>query len=192
MDVPTESLASLIGQCSYIGSITFSGGEPSMNTRAIEDTLSLCKKRGVGVGSFYIATNGYKLNEAFVLTCLRWYAYCDEKEMCRIDVSNDYYHAVEGSYDTKLLDGLSFVGRKYSEESSFPRSLISEGLAEENGIGERDNNEGDYDSLSEAIEDGEVLYLNCHGEIIVGCDWSYESQITRVACKVDDLTENLA
>lgn len=34
-----------------------------------------------------------------------------------------------------------------------------------------------------------IIYLNCNGDIIYGCDWSYESQDEKVVCHVDKLTK---
>ena len=94
----------LLDQVEYISTITFTGGEPSMNIDCISKTLELCKKKNIEVGSFYIATNGYKITEEFVMACLRWYSYCQEKDMCLVNVSNDIFHSSEGNYNTELLD----------------------------------------------------------------------------------------
>lgn len=80
-------------QIDQIGSLTFSGGEPSMNVPAIIHTLEKARELKVGIGSFYIATNGKKISEEFVLACLRLYAYAEEKESCQVSFSNDQYHA---------------------------------------------------------------------------------------------------
>ena len=43
---------------------------------------------------------------------------------------------------------------------------------------------------SKKILKKETAYLNCKGNIIAGCDWSYESQDNpeRIVCNVGDLT----
>jgi pyruvate-formate lyase-activating enzyme len=42
----------------YISSLTFTGGEISLNIPAIRYTLKAVKERGIAVGSFYMVTNG--------------------------------------------------------------------------------------------------------------------------------------
>ena len=42
----------------YISSLTFTGGEISLNIPAIRYTLNAVKERNISVGSFYMVTNG--------------------------------------------------------------------------------------------------------------------------------------
>ena len=42
----------------YISSLTFTGGEISLNIPAIRYTLKAANERGIAVGSFYMVTNG--------------------------------------------------------------------------------------------------------------------------------------
>ena len=193
-DMPIQYVETFLQQMpgQYIGSITFTGGEPSLAVDVINDTLKLCNDYGVEVGYFYIATNGYKIGEDFVIACLRWYSYCVEKEMCQVHVSNDGYHASEGNYSTELLDGLSFFSRKFSLECDYYHTvIINEGLAAENGIGARDFTPSGWE-----FENGdfycEELYLNCKGELIAGCDLSYESQSDYKICNVSEFAEFIA
>lgn len=189
VNIDHNHITTLLEQLGTLGSITFTGGEPSLYVDAIDFTLSECKRLGVEVGSFYIATNGLQIKEDFVLSCLRWYAYCCEKDMCRVDCSNDGFHAEEGNYNTELLDGLSFFGRKYQEEGKWMSGqdgMINEGSYLENYGDGRENTASDIDTL-EDLNDTEV-YLNCAGDIINGCDWSYESQEHQVLCSVAGLT----
>jgi hypothetical protein len=169
--------------------VTFSGGEPSLNVEIITYFLEQCKSKNIDLCSFYIATNGIKITEEFVVTCLKLYSYCYDKEACSVQVSNDMYHAFENTYDTILLDGLSFFSRKFSEEQySYQngKSVLNEGRARE------------YVSTSRRVETSIIktkedfrnaaIYLNCNGKIINGCDWSYANQTKHVLCSVENLT----
>ena len=186
-NIDTKYIDSLLSQVDYISSITFSGGEPSLNVKAIDYFLAECIRLKIGIGGFYIATNGINIKESFVISCLRLYFYCDEKEMCSVQVSNDYYHAEEDNYNTDLLSGLSFFNRKHEQEAEVLKYPINEGFYAENyGDGK---NITVYDPI-ESVEafNNTSLYLNCNGEIINDCDWSYENQSSHKLCNVNELT----
>lgn len=192
IDMPIEIIESLFCQVDYIGALCFSGGEPSLPSGVfvIEETLRIAKEYGVDIGSFYIVTNGIAISERFIIACLRWFSYCQEKEYCSVQVSNDMWHAAEGQYDTDLLDGLGFFSRKHPEERK-EYDPLDMGLANENGIGGREHIP--Y-PIQDEILDGDcqaTLYLNCNGEIITDCDLSYEIQEAYRLCYVSDLRETL-
>lgn len=187
-DMRKEYIDILCSQVEDVSMITFTGGEPSMNCEIIEYTLKRFKQENIAVGSFYIATNGYKISEAFIMACLKWYSYCGDKEMCSVQVSNDMYHANQDTYTTELLDGLSFFSRKYAiEGEDIYRNLISEGYAKEYNIGSRELEPLEIKTQYD-LSDTEI-YLNCNGQIINGCDWSYSSQNTNKLCHVSELSD---
>jgi len=189
-DIKYEHIDSLLSQCEGIGTVTFTGGEPSMNVPAIAYFLERAKALNISIDGFYIATNGMTISEEFVLTCLKLYSYSQCKEVCAIHVSNDVFHANEGNYNTELLDGLSFFGRKFSEERydyDRYRGLISEGRAKDNFGDTRMVSITEIEKKDD-LNDTAVV-LNCNGQIINGCDWSYESQDEYVLCDVDKFSE---
>ena len=192
LTMKNEYIDSLLSQVDDIGEITFSGGEPSLAVPVIEYVLESLKRRRISLGSFYIATNGIDISENFVLVCLKLYNYCYEKDRCTIDISNDMYHQAEGGYNTEMLDGLRFTKRKYDREGwDFERgkTLISEGRGVEACKGNRKN----VPEIVKTRDDfNEVnIYLNCKGNIVAGCDWSYKSQDkdVNILCQVDHLQE---
>lgn len=189
-DIDYKHIDSLLSQCESIGNVTFTGGEPSMNVPAIAYFLEKAKERNISMDSFYIATNGLKITEEFILVCLKLYSFSQYKENCAVNVSNDVFHANEGNYNTELLDGLSFFARKFSEEQydyDRYRFLIGEGRAKENFGDCRDNSITEIEN-KEDLDNTDVV-LNCNGQIINGCDWSYESQEEYVLCGVDNLSQ---
>lgn len=190
LDQKKEYIDSLLSQVEYISTVTFTGGEPSLNVPIMDYFLQRCKELNVSVGGFYIATNGLKIGEDFVMFCLRMFSYCEEKDMCQIHVSNDYYHQLEGGYSTELLDGLSFFGRKFEKEGHNyynDETLIKQGRGEGFSKGKYVSY-SDVESKSDLEENTEV-YLNCNGDIINGCDLSYDNQEQYVLCHVDNFTE---
>ena len=117
---------------------------------------------------------------------------CDENEMTRVVVSNDVYHQYEEGYNETLLKGLSFYGKRgekdgmsYMGERSEHGGLINEGRAFWNyGSGRENSVEeiNDQDSFNEA-----EIYLNCEGNILNGCNWSYENQNNHILSNVAGL-----
>lgn len=183
-----EYIDSFLSQCKYVSSVTFSGGEPNLHPEIIEYFLEQCKLKNISIGFFYIATNGLNISLEFIIVCLKLYSYCSEKEYCSIQVSNDIFHANENKYNTELLDGLSFFSRKNTEERynyGGYRFLISEGRAKENFNPERKNSVQKIKTI-EDFNDSQI-YLNCNGQIINGCDWSYTSQNKHILCSVENL-----
>lgn len=192
LTMKNEYIDSLLRQVDEIGDIAFTGGEPSLAVPVIEYVLQRLKDRHISLGAFYIATNGIDVSEEFVLVCLKLFTYCYEKERCHVDISNDMYHQAEGGYNTEMLDGLKFVGRKYEKEGwNFDKGerIISEGR----GVDVcRKMNELSSDVVLTRDDFNEAqIYLNCKGNIVSGCDWSYTSQDKdkNILCQVDHLKE---
>ena len=183
-----ENIDLLLDQVTEIGGVTFTGGEPSLNIPIMEYFLSEVKRRQIYVGFFYIATNGLRVPDQFVIFTMKMYSYCECKEMCAVHVSNDVFHKEQGQYDISLLSVLSYVGKKYQREGENFRqhNLIAEGRAKTlyNSV----KLDKIPDVTIENIQDGTIdFYLNCKGEIINGCDWSYSSQRKHKICDVADL-----
>jgi hypothetical protein len=174
MDMDIKHIQNLLNGVESIGSVTFSGGEPSLSIEIFNQTLDLCKENNIYVNAFYVATNGYQISEEFVIACLRWYAYCDEKDYCQVQVSNDIYHMDEGNYNMDLLEGLSFASEKFSKPTK--HYLLNEGFAEENRLGIMHHHLTRFIEIDDFNEiEGEV-YLNCKGNVIHSCDLSYKRQ----------------
>ncbi len=163
--------------------ITFSGGEPSLVPEVLRNTLLSLKKHSIALDSFYIATNGLDIPEAFILNCLRLYHYSEDKSACLVHISNDYYHALEGNYSTELLSGLSFFERKFSDEATSDFNCINEGRYKEI-FNDSKRQPDSYDIQTKDDFHNANIYLNCYGELINGCDWSYSSQPSHHLCHV--------
>ncbi len=193
----TKYIDTLLDQVTYISNICFTGGEPSLATEVCEYTLSLIKERQIGIGFFFIATNGVNVPEEFVIFCLKLYNHCDEKDMCEIAISNDTYHRNQANYSMSLFDGLKFAQLRNEDQNYSYRggaNLIPEGRAVDFGA-RRNQLHAPKIKTKDDFNETEI-YLNCNGDIIGGCDWSYKSQNRKanILCKVENLTryyENL-
>jgi hypothetical protein len=169
-----EYLEKLFSGLSYVSSITFTGGEPSLVPEVIEQTIEIAEKHGVGFGNFYIATNAVATSDEFMLAIMRLHNYCDDNECSQVNWSNDDYHPdMELTENTRKLSVFAFASAKY--DGSYKPGLIGEGRAEDLGADRTNDRE-----VFEVDEDGRItegtVYLNCEGNIIGGCDWSFDSQ----------------
>ncbi len=201
-----EHLRNLLRQVSYISTVTFSGGEPTLPSglEMINKFIDLCHNYEVDVGNWYIVTNGKVWRKELPRTIWRLNNLCSDNEISGIDVSDDQFHesnAIEREdFIYQLEEGLYEEGLDPHEEININRrgeihSVINEGNAKENFIGHRDMIGESliyhYNDWEMDISEG-TLYLNCNGDLILGCDWSYESQETQAEhfiCKIEDNIE---
>jgi len=175
VDMDIKYIKALFKKVDSIGSITFTGGEPSLAVDVIGDILKVAEKNKVGIGSFYIATNAKRITKDFINVLLCFWLYCDDNEMSEVHWSNDDYH--ENSKEAiKLLSVLSFAKPKYSKEYPFTEKSISpEGRGANWGYYRKPPEAEGFEVDGEDIREG-TLYLNCEGFLISGCDFSYETQ----------------
>ena len=178
MDIDLSYIDKILEDVYSIGSITFSGGEPSLNLGAIEYTLELCKKKGIEVGSFYIVTNGKDNILPLSISALKWYAYCWEKELCGLALSKDMFHDEIEPENERLLHGLSFfVDDKFTDFET--GRLINSGRAEElSGFSKVDvdshNEKIDVDDWNDERTVNSIIYLAANGDIRTNCDTAYD------------------
>lgn len=190
LNMKKEYIDSLLDQVTGFGGIVFTGGEPSLNVPIMEYFLEECKQRNIPIDYFYIATNGVNVSEQFVIFCLKLYSYCYEKDSCRVDLSNDEFHGYESGYDIELLSGLSFFGKKFEKDDynyMGGAGLINEGRSAKKR-GAHDPIVIDDNMTLEEFENECEVYLNCKGEIINGCNWSYKNQKLHKLCDVGELS----
>lgn len=185
-----------------IGSIAFTGGEPSLNVPIIKYIREVFESKGVPVGSFYVVTNGKKNPLSLMEECLRWYAFVDDKDLDYngLALSSDRFHDTILDDHLNLLRGLAFFREDDKKmDPNYPMTLLDEGRARnlaslytlrpvrDWGL---DITEGE---TGLTVDEGK-FYLNVKGDIVSGCDWSYESQNKRTLTSVftDNWVEKLA
>jgi hypothetical protein len=185
LDIRKEYIENLLKGCSHINGVTFTGGEPTLNPEAIEDFIKIVTRQNINVGYFYIATNGKVVSERMFLACARLYALCYEKEMCQIVLSDDQFHHDQQTHNGEIFQAFRFFTQRGSQKWS--AQWINQGrYAEYYGDG-RENKTYPFQVDEQFISDSEI-YLNCEGNVIAGCDWSYKSQRDpeNVVCSAGD------
>jgi organic radical activating enzyme len=166
--------------------LTITGGEPSLNSVGINEITFLIKEKGVSINNFHITTNGKYISDGFMKSIINLYLVCQDNKFSSLMLSNDIYHEKISDENIKKLKIFSFFSNKYSKgyEEYKP---INEGRAKSNVEG-KNNSIEKFEIEDDRIIEGNV-YLNCKGNIIAGCDWSYESQELdkHFVCKVSDM-----
>ena len=177
VDIHPRVLEAITKQVDYIGIVTFTGGEPSLNPRAIDLFIQCCKKYNTEVDSFYITTNGKKYSDAFLLSLIKLYSFCSSNEASMVVVSNTPFHAPEQNREEiKKLESFKFVPTKRLRlQYSHVKNM---GRAKKYGIGEIDYTPQTeyYIEKFDDIYQIDMLYVNCYGYMFPDCDMSYAYQ----------------
>ena len=172
LDISNEVLDRILDSSLVEGPhIVFTGGEPTLNIRAIQYFIEGLKRRGARIDGFYIKSNGKDESIELMLASLELYALSDNKEMCALEVSGDQYH--EG-YSPELYKGLAFY--RFDERDISDKALINDGKSFEYGIGSRSEYPADfifdeYDSEDTCVEE---LYISSNGNVVGSCNMSFE------------------
>ena len=107
LDIDLSYIEILFNRISSIGILTITGGEPSLKPNIINWIILLAKRYNVAIENFYIATNGKRVFDKFLVSIIHLYNYCSDNEISSIKVSCDDYHEI--SEEAEKLKVFSFV-----------------------------------------------------------------------------------
>lgn len=171
-------------EISAIGSITFTGGEPTLYEKEIIQIIDFIIKQEIPCREFYIASNGLikapklmaKLAEFYAYTLC--YSYSREDNYSKFELSNDEFHKSVPDENKRFFQAFAFYGeRTYMTKKN---AWIPEGNALLNGFkgGREVNKKATFDV--EDFDDDELyvtmLYFNAEGYLLPDCDYSYKTQ----------------
>ena len=192
-DLSETDLYSLLSQTDSIGSLTFTGGEPTLNLDIIEKTLAYCKKNRIPVYGFYVVTNGKKVTSRFLKLMIEWYAYCigcgADEECCGIALSKDMFHDPIPPHNELMLRALGFYRpddkaidyHKYEPINLGNARSLSATRAplrcEEIDIYHEDNCLRIVDT---------TITLTAEGDLLSDCDYEYSDPDSLWICNVKD------
>lgn len=97
VDIPLKHISNLLRHVRHIHHFNITGGEPSLNVRAIRHILGRVRAYGITVNDFYIVTNGAATSRSgeFIAACAALYEYQEEKEQDSghmLEMSDDRFH----------------------------------------------------------------------------------------------------
>lgn len=196
LNISLNIIEATLDKVKSISTITFSGGEPSLNVEAMKYTLTVCKKRNIPVSSFYVVTNGKKVSDEFINILQEWYFYSlecnygdkllDYKDIPKyhdwikddffggVALSSDKFHDKIPFRNLAKLQSLSFfVTDNFTDFDKTP--IINMGKAENLSCEKTDLS---VDSKIYFYDEDtcELLYINVKGDVLGYCDLSYEKQ----------------
>lgn len=178
LDIDLKIIDRFFKRIETIGTLTMSGGEPSLVPDLLMKIIDVAKKNNVCIDSFYIATNAKEISEGFIQSLMQWYLFCWNGEMNAVQISNDNLHEHVNPDNIKKLEAFRFVSKKYEKNKDIKEYLIREGRAALNFDCHQSVTpykiSTDDDSSYIYIQD--TLYINCKGDLFSSCDLSYETQ----------------
>lgn len=182
-NVDTRVIDAVIDQIDYIGNVTFTGGEPTLNVPALQYFAERLRKAEKKIGSFYIVTNGKVVPREFLLAVMDLFTMTDGMDPADgiggLTVSGDQFH-YDRSPDVDMYKAFSFY-RPEDKGREIPyQGIINEGRAKRNGLGRRSEDvpEWDFDGEEDYISVNNLVYVSVRGDVITNCDLSF-SRIDR-------------
>ena len=191
VDISLRHITNLLRHVRYIHHFNITGGEPSLNVRAIRHILERVRAYGITVNDFYIVTNGSvaSRSEEFIEACAALYEYQQEKEQGpgsghMLEMSDDRFHdPAEHAATLAALSPYPFFGVRGQAKHVF---LFREGRCKE---GFPNPIHGIY--LTEENYVYGDLYLNAEGMILSNGDLSYTRQRQHALCPCGKLIQYL-
>jgi len=195
MDLTQNIVDSILPKIETIGCIGFGGGEPSLVPEIMDMILARAGFHGVDIGNFDITTNGMDIGGDFLAAVARWYAYCSDNEISTLTWSDDVFHDDSWQAGAELLKAFRFArGRGeggYHALDWRGDHVLKEGRADGTGniLGLKLPKLSPFVLDDNRLMEGHV-YVNCEGNVISGCDWSYKSQRLQehIICRAKDFS----
>jgi MoaA/NifB/PqqE/SkfB family radical SAM enzyme len=184
VDISNETIDKLLEGVEYISTVTFTGGEPSLAVDKMVYFLKALKARKIGIGSFFVITNGKIASLSMVHVLLDLYYYADRyerKEMAGLEISGDQYHTEFGYSQQEareMYEGLVFFHSEARKGNLYQEQILAEGRAKGWGSRPADRNELiiGRDKDGTIRQDDGVIYINALGDLIPSCNLSYMTQ----------------
>jgi hypothetical protein len=184
LDLDTDYVRTLFKKIDGIGDLLLTGGEPSLVPNIIKKIVKIAEQENVEIGNFCVVTNAKKVTKQFIFSLIDLYVYCSDNEVSNVCWSNDGYHDEINEKNIELLRALKFSSPRNLEDRE-KYLLISQGRATSPTNRDVRQEIFEFEEEDERLIGG-TLYLNCNGDIVLGCDYSYEMQDYNILCNVED------
>lgn len=163
-------------------SLTITGGEPSLNARAITLLVDEIERQRKWPDTFYIVTNGKRYSPAMAKALQRLYEnipYHHLEPVLRLSY-DDFHEPIDEANYWRYNEPDFFYREDKLEYNKSRRWVLNEGNAELYGLDGRDPEEvPDYIDVRSDINELYVetdIYINAYGNVLLDCDLSYARQ----------------
>jgi len=163
--------------------LTLTGGEPFLYPEIISYIADTIERKHINLLGFFIATNGTVRSDKALLAIIKLYRLSEDKEIgyCSIKISDDEFHRQERLRNNVEIDpalDIFSITERDTKKFTNPEHLINQGNAAMNLDARRNPTDDGFmvsDEGDPIIVEGNI-YVNTNGDILSGCDYSYEYQ----------------
>lgn len=184
MDMLRHVMFRTLRDVSDIGTLTLTGGEPSMVPDVLDELRNEIIYSRVNITRFYIVTNAHSTrNRSRFIEFLNWlHSYTDMDDENALVISQDQFHTAEHApnfkgYETEWGDDLPYFHRQGRQEYIY--NVLNEGRANELGTATTDRKEQRGWELCQYEEHGDIhvmeneLYVSANGNVTGCCDMAF-------------------
>lgn len=179
IDMSHDIIYSITSQIDGISMVTFTGGEPSLNSNGIREFMYGFIYNDCPINGFWIATNARFYKEDFYNVLNSLYTICGDRESCVLTISGDQYHYRRSDRACEMYSELPF----YSDErmkNIDAWAIVNDGMAKKNQFGEKnitpDMKIKEFYIYGDELFIDDVVYINAKGDVLLNCDLSYQKQ----------------
>ncbi len=179
MDMSNDIINTITRQIEGINMVTFTGGEPSLNSEAIRQFMYGFIYNDCPIDGFWVATNARFYKDDFYNVLNSLYSICGDRELCALTISGDQYHYRRSDHAYEMYSELPF----YSDEKMKRLedwAVVNEGMAKKNQFGDKNVNPNmkisEYSIYDNTLYIDDTVYINAKGDVLLECDLSYQSQ----------------
>lgn len=188
VDIDTQSIDTFLDSVKNIGSITLTGGEPTLSVDKLKYILNAIKTRNIEIMDFYLVTNGKEIPDEFMHVMLDYYLYAtscgSDCELSAVSLSKDKYHE-KISYENKLkLKAFRFLDESDHatdfSDGPYGAHPIDLGRAADNVAYTRPHLPSrlvvdEMTSTAVFVSSDTNLTLTVSGDILSDCDYAYNA-----------------
>ncbi|MFI3307078.1 MAG: radical SAM protein [Mycoplasmatota bacterium] len=169
VDMSFDIIDELLENIDYIYIANFVGAEPSLYIDLIEYFFKRVKEKNIGLGGFWISTNGKENQEILINVLNRAYPDMLIPSICGLSVSSTPFHE---KVNRDIFKDVVFLDNSRDKSNDSTDWIADIGFAKENNVGNRVPNKTEYYYTKiDNIPDGEPIvhtnfYVSAKGGIM--------------------------
>jgi MoaA/NifB/PqqE/SkfB family radical SAM enzyme len=185
VDMTNKIINRALKQIQYINNITFTGGEPFLNTKAMKHIFRTLDKNNIDYSSFWLASNGLIYDQSMMNIFMEKYTELMENQGefyggIALSINDSFHNTIPRINKIKFQALKMYDNSKEGIQQKY--HILNEGYAKLNKIGYREVkpskvlNNVEIDDINKTITLDNLIYVNAQGDILLDCDMSYKTQ----------------